>query len=108
VGVVWRFIKRWWWTFLVGAAAIGGVVLLILLPKKDETTPMPGEPPRRTFKERAEVEVERVRLEGEVEKAKATATADVQRVELDVIEEVGKEDPVEGRRQIAAWMARNL
>ena len=105
---VWRFIKRWWWTFLLGAAAVGGVVLLILLPKKDETTPMPGEPPRRTFKDRAKVEVERVRLEGEVEKARTKATADVQREQIDQIEEVGKEDPEEGRRQMAAWLAANL
>lgn len=104
---VWRFLRRYWWTFLIGAAAVCGVFLLILVPRKQQSRTI-GEPPSRTFKEKAKEEVERIRLEGEIEKARITATADAHRGEIDRIENIGQVDPVEGRRQLAAWLASNL
>lgn len=104
---VWRWLKRWWWTFVVGAAAVGGFVLWLLLPKPKRDS-SPGQVPTKTFKERAQEQVERVRLEGEIEKARVTAKADAQNEQLDNIEVVGQEDPAEARRQLASWLTHNL
>lgn len=108
MGVVWRFLRRYWWTLLAGVGAVAGFVLCILFPRRRRDTFPPGNPPRPTFKERANTEVERVRLEGEVEKARASASAEVYREEIDAIEETGKTDPVKGRRQMALWIRNNL
>jgi len=108
---VWRFIKRWWWAFLAVLAAVLGVVAAILVGgsrRSENREPKPGELPKRTFRERAQEEVERVRLEGEIERARITATADAKREELDDIEQIGKADPAEARRQLASWLSANL
>lgn len=101
---VWRFIREWWWIFVAGAAAIGGVILALVL----NPSPEPEEEKPPSYKDKAQNEVEKVRLEGEIEKARVTATADAQRAELDEIEAVGENDPAEGRRQMADWLAANL
>ena len=106
---IWRFIKRWWWTVLIGAAAVGGALLWMLKPKVRRRNIDPaGLPPQRTFKEKAREEVERVRLEGEIEKVRVKATADVHREKLDEIEIIGRNDPAEGRRELANWLSSNL
>jgi hypothetical protein len=105
---VWRFIKKWWWLFLMGIASIAGAVAAILLRPKRNIEPSPGYIPPKTFKEQAQEQVERVRLEGEIEKARVSERADVHREELDEIEEIGKNDPAEGRRQLARWLQGNL
>lgn len=92
----------------MGVGAAVGFLFWLLLPKPKRDS-SPGQlPPPKTFKERAQVQVERVRLEGEVEKARVEATADVQNQQLDDIEVVGREDPVEARRQLASWLTGNL
>lgn len=104
----WRFIRQWWWAF-VGIA--GGIFLLvwrIIASKPGGGAVIDPPVPTPTLSERAKVEVERVRLEGEVEKAKVAATADAHREEIARIEETGKTDPKEARRQLAAHLARNL
>ena len=103
-----RWLKRYWWTFLVGAAAVGGIFLAILTPRRRTPDPDANVPSKPTFREQAEREVEVVKLEGEVEKARVTARADVQREQIDEIEVVGKDDPAEGRRQMASWLRDNL
>lgn len=105
---VWRWLKRWWWTILVGVGTVAGFLFWLLMPKPKRDSTPGGSPPPRTFKERAKEEVERVRLEGEVEKARVTAKADVQNQQLDDIEVIGREDPVEARRQLASWLTSNL
>lgn len=104
---VWRWLKRWWWTIVVGAATVAGFVFWLLLPKpKRDSTP--GQPPPKTFKERAQEQVERVQLEGEIEKARVAAKAEAQNEQLDNIEVIGQEDPAEARRQLASWLTQNL
>lgn len=101
---VWRFLKQsWWWILLI----VGGVFLAIwkIGDRGGKDAPEPQGP---TFTERARGEIERVRLEGELEKARVTARADAQRAELDTIEEVGRDNPAEGRRQLANWLSSNL
>lgn len=102
-----RFVRQWWWAFV---AVAGGVFLLVWRILASRPGGEPIDPPATTptLSERAKVEVERVRLEGEVEKAKVTATADAHREEIARIEETGKTDPKEARRQLAAHLARNL
>jgi hypothetical protein len=101
---VWRFIRRYWWAVVGIAAAVGGVLLALFVSNNDKTDPSPTP----SLKDRAELEVEKVRLEGEIEKARVETRADVRREELDRIEEVAKEDPVEARRQLSAWLNSNL
>lgn len=106
---IWRAIRKYWWAFLAGLAAVIGIILgAVTFRGRRNTTPDPTTPSPPTFKERAEQQVERVRLEGEVEKAKVTATADAQREVLDQIEETGKDDPAEARRQLARFLSANL
>jgi len=105
---VWRFIRRWWWAFLAGLAAVLGGVAAILLRPKPKPEPLHGQLPQPTFKERAQDQVERVRLEGEIERARITERAETRREELDEIETIGKNDPAEGRRQLARWLQGNL
>jgi len=82
---------------------------MLLLPRREEVVESPREQQeKQTFKERAQTQVERVRLEGEIERARVAAVAETQSAEVDRIEEVGQEDPAEGRRQISAWLANNL
>lgn len=101
-----RKLREWWWL----VAAVLGVVIFalwqILKPKGGGS--LPDEPVAPKFAEKAKAEVERVRLEGEVEKAKVRATGDAQRKEIEVIEEKAQEDPVQARKDMAAWLARNL
>lgn len=104
---VWRFIRRWWWAFLMGLAAVLGAVATILLRPKPRPE-QPGYVPPKSFKDRAQEQVERVRLEGEIERARVSERAEVRREELDEIEEIGKNDPAEGRRQLARWLQGNL
>jgi len=106
VGVtkVWRFLRQWWWLFLLGALIVAGVLWAILANRGPNGEP----PPPLPFLDVAKNEVEKVRLEGEVEKARIAATADAQRSELDRIEAVGENNPVEARRQVADWLAANL
>jgi hypothetical protein len=101
-----RWLKRWWWTFVLGAATIAGFMIWLLLPKPKRDSS--DGPPPKTFKEKAQEQVERVRLEGEVEKARVAAKAESQNEQLDQIEEVGKDDPAEARRRLATWMAANF
>ena len=104
-----RWLRRWWWAFVAGAAAVVGIALGAMAASRRGNPPAnPGTPPQRPLRERARDEVERVHLEGEVEKARIQATAEAQHQELDVIEETGRADPVEARRQLASWLQRNL
>jgi hypothetical protein len=108
---VWRFIRRWWWAFLAAIAAILGVIASIFFRStrySDVAHDPSEEKPRQSFKERAEKEVELVKLEGEIEKARVEAIADVMNQELDNIETLGKENPVEARRQLALWLQTHL
>jgi len=105
---VWRFVRRWWWAFLFGLAAIVGAIATILLRPKPDVETSPGYVQPRTFKEVAAEQIEHVRLEGEIEKARVEVRADIKNDELDEIEQVGKNDPVEGRRQLARWLIMNL
>lgn len=106
---IWRFVLRWWWAFLAGLATVVGIVLGgFVACSRRNTTIHPTTPPTLTFKERAEQQVEHIRLEGEVEKARVTARADVYSEQLDQIEETGKDDPAEARRQLARFLAQNL
>lgn len=99
-----RFFRRWWWAIMIAAAATLWLLREMFTPIKAPGWQLP--PPK--FLEKAKVEVERVRLEGEVEKAKVRATADVQREQIEAIEEEGKEDPAKAREEMAAWLAKNL
>lgn len=101
-----RFIRRWWWAFLAVAGIVFAVLWKILGPKEKFSVQGPLKPP--TFVERARDKVERVHLEGEVEKAKVRATADVQRETIEEIEKKGKTNPAEARKDMAAWLAKNL
>ena len=101
---VWRFIRRWWWTIVAVAASVG-IGLFFLFLGDGSGNP---ELPKSNLKERAEKEVEVVRLEGEVEKARVSARAEAQHEELNRIEELGKEDPVEARKQLSGFLNRNL
>jgi len=105
---VWRWLKKWWWTIVVGAATVAGFLFWLLLPKPKRDSSPGQPPPQKTFKERAQEQVERVRLEGEIEKARVKATADAQNQQLDDIEVVGRDDPAEARRQLASWLTGNL
>ena len=105
---VWRFVRRWWWAFVAGAAVVLALAWKLVSPGRGADVDDGEDEQRPTFAERARNEVERVVLEGEVEKARIKATAEVQNEELDRIEEKAQEDPAEARRQIAAWLTRNL
>ena len=105
---VWRFARRWWWAFLMGFAAIAGAIAAVVLRPKGDIEVSPGYVPQKTFKERAAEQVERVRLEGEIEAARVEAKAETRNEELDEIEEIGKNDPAEGRRRLASWLQNNL
>jgi hypothetical protein len=105
----WRWIRERWWiaASLVVAvlALVAGVIFKLMKPStQTDESPGPMEPMLDTARER----VERVRLEGEVERARVTATADAERHEIDRIEEVGKTDPMEGRRRMAEWLVNRL
>lgn len=104
----WRFIRQWWWAFVAVAATVFFVVWRFTTRPGKGTGGGGTDPLPPTLADRAKQEVERVRLEGEVEKAKVTATAEAQRSEIERIEEVGKTDPKEARRQLAGWLGRNL
>lgn len=99
-----RFIRQWWWVFVAAAAAVFAILWAIL----SNTGGEPDPDPKSSYKDKAQNEVEKVRLEGEIEKARITATADAERGQLDEIEAVGENDPAEGRRQMADWLAANL
>lgn len=107
---VWRFLRRWGWAILaVVAAILGGIIVALARkpnPAVNNTTT--GHIPPVTFKQKAQQEVERVRLEGEIEKARVQATTESRHATLDTIEQVGENDPAEGRRMLATWMASNL
>jgi hypothetical protein len=103
----WRFVRQWWWAFVAVAATVF-LVVWRFTSKSGTGTGGGAEPVQPSVADRAKAEVERVRLEGEIEKAKVTATADAHRAEIDRIEEVGKSDPKEARRQLAGWLGRNL
>jgi hypothetical protein len=105
---VWRFIRRWWWAFLMGLAAVVGAIAAILLRPKPDPEQVPGTVPPKTFKERAAEQVERVKLEGEIEKARVETRAEARNDELDEIEQIGENDPAEGRRRLASWLQNNL
>lgn len=101
-----RFVRRWWWAIL----AVTGAVFLVfwrLLAKKPEL-PVTLLTPHPTFVERAQDKVERIRLEGELEKARAASVAQARYAEIERIEDVGKTDPKEARKQLAQWLTRNL
>ncbi len=66
------------------------------------------ERPKSDFKAIADKEVERIRLEGEIEKARVSARAGARHEELDAIEELGKDDPVEARERLSTWLNGNL
>lgn len=101
-----RFVRRWWWAFVGVAMGIFVLVWRLMAIRQPSSGQLPAQLP--TIADRARQEVERVRLEGEVEKARVVASADAQRVELDQIEEVAKENPREARRQLSTWLSRNL
>lgn len=106
---VWRFVRRWWWAFLMVAAAVAGAVAAaILKPGETNIEASPGQPPAKTFKERAQEQVERVRLEGEIERARVQAKAQAQQEQLDEIEQIGENDPAEGRRRLASFLQGTL
>lgn len=96
----------------MGAAAVGGLFLAILTPSCRRRIPNPGAGanvyPQHTFREKAEREVEVIKLEGDVEKARVSVRAETQREQIDEIEAVGKDDPAEGRRQMARFLRNNL
>jgi hypothetical protein len=95
---VWRALRQAWWLVVGLVAAVMGVGALLVFRAS-------GPKPLR---ERAREEVERVRLEGELEKARQKVLAQVQRAELRHIEQQAKEDPKGARRNLAAWLQRNL
>ena len=101
----WRFVRQWAWAILAAAGGLLFLVWRVMAMRSPVQTDQPGTP---TVSDRAKVEVERIRLEGEVEKAKVTAVAEVHREEIARIEEVGKSDPKEARRQLASWLNDNL
>ena len=105
---VWRFVKRWWWAFLLGLATILGAVAAIILRPKPDIEQSPGYVPKQTFRDKAREQVERVRLEGEIEKARVKTRAEIENDELDEIEQIGENDPAEGRRRLASWLQSNL
>lgn len=106
---VWRKIRQYWW---IALALVGTALAVIfrMTTNAEQTSAGPGPtaPKPPTFAEHAQQQVERVRLEGEVDKARITATADAHHAEIDRIEETGKTDPKEARRQLAGFLARNL
>lgn len=89
-------------------AAIVGAIATILLRPKPGIEESPGYVPPKTFKERAAEQVEYVRLEGEIEKARVQTKAEIEDDELDEIEQIGENDPVEGRRLLSRWLTQNL
>lgn len=103
--VFWRFIRKWWWLFLVGIGLIFVVAWRLLKPTNMQEDEMPEVP---QFLEMAREKVEKVHLEGEVQKAKVRATAEAQVEEIKRIEEKGKEDPVQARKDLANLLARTL
>lgn len=104
----WRFLRKYWWVFLSVLAAVAGVVIAIL--SRDRTTTPPGliKPTPKTFKERAQEQVERIQLEGEIERARIQTKAESENADLDEIERIGNDDPVEGRKRLAEWLRANL
>ena len=86
------------------ASILGGVAVLVLKPK-----PMPANtPPLKSFKNRAQLEIERINLEADIERAKINTITDVKRKELDRIEVTSSIDPERGRKELADWLAKNL
>lgn len=109
MGAVWRFVRKFWWAFLGGFAFALGTAITVLTRPSDNEREQSGERQRMmTFRQRAAQQVEKVRLEGDIEKARVQARADCRREELDEIQSIGKNDPAEGRRRLAAWLTRNL
>ena len=105
----WRKVRQYWWVALAVLGGIAAVVFRLLAGNKQPSAqPGPTAPQPPTFSEHAQTQVERVHLEGEVEKARITATADAHQAEIDRIEETGKTDPKEARKQLAGFLARNL
>lgn len=90
---------------LFGLAALLGALLGVFVRPCGQ--PEQGRPSRRTLRQRASEEVQRVRLEGEIEKARVKATGEIRQEQLDEIERIGENDPAEGRRHLAEWLARN-
>jgi len=105
---VWRFIRRWWWAFLFALATVLWVIITIILRGGRKTNPDPTIPPKPTFREIADNQIERIKLEGDVEKARVVARADAQRERIDEIEAKGKEDPKAARAELAEWLRNNL
>lgn len=105
----WRFIRRWWWVILgTLAAALGAALAIFVRPSDAEREQWEGRQRPQTFRQRAAQEVERVHLEGEVEKARVRAQTWQRNRELDEIEVIGENNPTEGRKQLAGWLAKNL
>jgi hypothetical protein len=107
-----RFLRQAWWLVVGLVAAVMGVGALLVFrasgKRPEATTWRPGQKTPKPLRERAREEVERVRLEGELEKARQKVLAQVQRAELRHIEQQAKEDPKGARRNLAAWLQRNL
>jgi hypothetical protein len=100
-----RFLRKWWYLILLGAGAVLWFAWKLFGPRAPDA-PEPVEPPK--FLEMARTEVERVHLEAEVEKVKVRTVADIQRKEIEAIEEKGKDDPAAAREELAAFLAANL
>lgn len=109
---IWRALRQAWWLVVGLAAAALGVVALVVFSRSERpsgaTTAHSGTPPRKPLRERAQEEVERVRLEGELEKAELRAVWASQRIEVDEIKKQAKDDPTAARKNLAAWLQRNL
>jgi len=99
-----RWVRKWWWAVL----AAGAVVVTVLWRALTSNEAHVALSTNTMFAEAAKTQVERVRLEGEIEKARASAKSEQRNVEIDEIERVGETDPVEARRLVSSWLARNL
>lgn len=107
----WRVLRQAWWLVVgLGAAVLGLLAVLVFWRPKSQEDPFDGfsPPPPKPLRERAREEVERVRLEGELEKAQKRAYTQVHRAELIRIKRQSDSDPVRARRELAAWLQRNL
>ena len=109
---IWRFTKKWWWTFVLGAITVlsfvGGILFFDARKKEEENRKIDDFHRKPTYKERAATQIERIQLEGEIERARIETRYEERKAEIDKIEEIGKDDPVEARRRLASWLNNNL